>query len=84
MEEALDPARDGVYVYFASKVLAEKAQWQFVKEHPELDVVSSKSHVLRSLYEFWNVLQSTLVSSSALMQIPTPVPSPKRLSAQTI
>jgi len=52
VEEALDPSKDPGYVYFASKILAENAQWQFVKEHPELDVVSSKSHVcLPSPYE---------------------------------
>jgi hypothetical protein len=42
MEEALDPARDDFYVYFASKLLAERALWQFVKQHPQLDVVTGK------------------------------------------
>jgi nucleoside-diphosphate-sugar epimerase len=32
-----------MYVYFASKLLAERALWTFVKEHPQLDVVTSKS-----------------------------------------
>jgi len=49
LEEALDPTRDASYVYFTAKILAERAQWQFVKEHPQLDVVSSKSDVLRAL-----------------------------------
>lgn len=43
VEEALDPEKNDVFVYFASKLLAERALWQFVKEHPQLDVVASKS-----------------------------------------
>lgn len=40
VEEALDPEKNDVFVYFASKLLAERALWQFVKEHPQLDVVA--------------------------------------------
>jgi nucleoside-diphosphate-sugar epimerase len=43
VEEALDPEKSDGYVYFASKLLAERALWEFVKEHPQLDVVTSKS-----------------------------------------
>lgn len=44
-DEAKDPSRSPVYVYFASKLLAEKALWGFVKEHPQLDVVTSESYL---------------------------------------
>jgi nucleoside-diphosphate-sugar epimerase len=40
--EALEPGRSEMYVYLASKILAERAIWEFVKEHPQLDVVTSK------------------------------------------
>ncbi|KAF8231120.1 NAD(P)-binding protein [Tricholoma matsutake] len=39
-EEAKEPNRDSVYVYMSAKYLAERALWEFVKEHPQLDVVT--------------------------------------------
>ncbi|KAF8227156.1 NAD(P)-binding protein [Tricholoma matsutake] len=39
-EEAKEPSRSPPYVYFASKLLAERALWDFVKDHPQLDVVT--------------------------------------------
>ncbi|KAF8067002.1 hypothetical protein FPV67DRAFT_1223190 [Lyophyllum atratum] len=39
-EEAEKQAEDPYYVYFASKNLAEKAIWEFAKDHPELDVAT--------------------------------------------
>jgi hypothetical protein len=42
VEEALQPDKSDFYVYFASKLLAERALWEFVKEHPQLDVVTRK------------------------------------------
>lgn len=41
-EEVIAKAADPYFVYFASKILAEKAVWEFAKEHPELDVATSK------------------------------------------
>ncbi|KAG6815724.1 hypothetical protein H0H87_011973 [Tephrocybe sp. NHM501043] len=39
-EEAEKKAEDPYYVYFASKILAEKAIWDFAKDHPQLDVAT--------------------------------------------
>ncbi|KAG6914692.1 hypothetical protein DXG01_015877 [Tephrocybe rancida] len=39
-EEAEKKAEDPYYVYFASKVLAEKAIWDFAKKHPQLDIAT--------------------------------------------
>jgi hypothetical protein len=39
-EEAEKNAEDG-YVYFSSKILAEKAIWEFAKSHPQLDIATS-------------------------------------------
>ena len=48
--EALNPEKNAMFVYVAAKILAEKAQWQFVKEHPQLDVVSSKSSLASAFF----------------------------------
>lgn len=37
-EQAIAKGDDAYYVYFASKILAERAMWDFAKEHPKLDV----------------------------------------------
>ncbi|TFK32304.1 hypothetical protein BDQ12DRAFT_707710 [Crucibulum laeve] len=39
-EQAQEKADDPFYVYFASKILAERAVWEFVKEHPAVDVAT--------------------------------------------
>lgn len=39
-EEAEKMAEDPYYVYFASKVLAEKSIWEFAKDHPQLDIAT--------------------------------------------
>ncbi|KAF8224775.1 NAD(P)-binding protein, partial [Tricholoma matsutake] len=39
-EEAKEPGRSPFYVYLSSKYLAERALWEFVKAHPQLDVVT--------------------------------------------
>ncbi|MBH0005027.1 NAD-dependent epimerase/dehydratase family protein, partial [Pseudoalteromonas sp. SWYJZ12] len=39
-EEAEKKAEDPYYVYFASKILAERAIWDFAKEHPQLDIAT--------------------------------------------
>ncbi|KAF5381745.1 hypothetical protein D9615_005640 [Tricholomella constricta] len=39
-EEVEKKADDPYYVYFASKLLAEKAIWEFAKEHPQLDLAT--------------------------------------------
>ncbi|KAG6821795.1 hypothetical protein H0H93_007158, partial [Arthromyces matolae] len=39
-EAARAKADDAYYVYFASKVLAEKAIWDYAAEHPELDIAT--------------------------------------------
>jgi hypothetical protein len=42
-EEVIANAANPFYVYFGSKNLAERALWDFVAEHPKLDVTSSAS-----------------------------------------
>ncbi|TFK65960.1 NAD(P)-binding protein [Pluteus cervinus] len=39
-EQVYAKAKDPFYVYFASKILAERAVWQFAKEHPEVDIAT--------------------------------------------
>ncbi|KAG5349869.1 putative uncharacterized oxidoreductase [Termitomyces sp. T112] len=39
-EEARAKAEDPYYVYFASKILAEKAIWEYAEKHPELDIAT--------------------------------------------
>lgn len=39
-EDVLANAEDPYYLYFASKVLAEKAVWDFAREHPNVDVAT--------------------------------------------
>jgi len=39
-EQVYVKADDPVYVYFASKILAEKVAWNFAKEHPEIDLAT--------------------------------------------
>ncbi|KAG5643427.1 hypothetical protein DXG03_000935 [Asterophora parasitica] len=39
-EEAEKKADDSYYVYFASKLLAEKAIWEFADKHPPLDIAT--------------------------------------------
>ncbi|KAG5635331.1 hypothetical protein H0H81_011705 [Sphagnurus paluster] len=39
-EEVEKKAEDPFYVYFASKVLSEKAIWEFAEKHPQLDVAT--------------------------------------------
>ncbi|KAG6810796.1 hypothetical protein H0H92_010308 [Tricholoma furcatifolium] len=39
-EETEKHAEDPFYVYFASKVLAEKAIWDFAEKHPKLDIAT--------------------------------------------
>lgn len=41
-EEAFEESRDPLFVYFASKALAEKEVWKFAKQHPEISVTSSR------------------------------------------
>ncbi|KAF8642480.1 hypothetical protein AX16_009481 [Volvariella volvacea WC 439] len=38
--QVLEKGEDPYYVYFASKILAERALWDYVKEHPELDIAT--------------------------------------------
>jgi nucleoside-diphosphate-sugar epimerase len=40
MEEVRAKAEDTVYVYFASKIFAERALWKFAAEHPQLDIAT--------------------------------------------
>ncbi|KAF9463748.1 hypothetical protein BDZ94DRAFT_1217542 [Collybia nuda] len=37
-EQALAKKDDAYYVYFASKIIAERAMWKFAEEHPKLDI----------------------------------------------
>ncbi|KAG6877375.1 hypothetical protein C0993_007962 [Termitomyces sp. T159_Od127] len=39
-EAARAKADDHYYVYFASKILAEKAIWEYAEKHPELDIAT--------------------------------------------
>ncbi|KAG6817899.1 hypothetical protein H0H93_006930 [Arthromyces matolae] len=39
-ETAEAKSEDDYYVYFSSKILAEKAVWDYAKEHPELDIAT--------------------------------------------
>lgn len=41
-EDALKPSRSAVYVYLSSKILAERAAWDFARAHPELDFATGK------------------------------------------
>lgn len=43
---------DAMYVYFASKLLAERAMWDFAKEHPKLDVACGEPFALRGRSTF--------------------------------
>jgi nucleoside-diphosphate-sugar epimerase len=39
-QEALDKGMNNLFVYSASKALAEKAAWEFVKTHPEVNLTT--------------------------------------------
>ena len=39
-EKALTSNKGGFFVYSAGKALAEKAAWEFVKEHPEVSLTT--------------------------------------------
>jgi len=39
-EEALKQSANPFYIYFASKLITEKAIWEFAREHPQLDITS--------------------------------------------
>ncbi|KAF8896841.1 NAD-P-binding protein [Mucidula mucida] len=39
-EETLNGEHDPLWVYLASKLLAEKAAWQFIEEHPSIDLAT--------------------------------------------
>ena len=39
-EEALTSNKGEFFVYSAAKALAEKAAWEFVKEHPEVSLTT--------------------------------------------
>jgi nucleoside-diphosphate-sugar epimerase len=54
LEKALEPDRSEGYVYFASKLLAERALWEFAKEHPQLDVVTGKYPCTPTIWIFLN------------------------------
>lgn len=47
-EQALAKKDDAYYVYFASKIIAERAMWKFAEEHPKLDVACGESLEFRS------------------------------------
>ena len=38
--EANDASKPGPFIYAASKKLAEKAAWDFSKEHPEMQITT--------------------------------------------
>lgn len=42
-EEALDPSRDAMFVYAASKALAEKEIWKFASAHPDINITTRSS-----------------------------------------
>jgi len=81
-DEAKDPSRDPLFVYLASKLLAERALWEFVKEHPQLDVVTILPGFIFGPYaETYPrpITKETLGTNSmiyGIMQGPTPQPPP--------
>lgn len=42
-EEALDPSAHPIFVYSASKALAEKEIWKFAEAHPDINVTTRQS-----------------------------------------
>lgn len=42
MEDVRAKGEDHLYVYFASKYLAERATWDFAKEHPNVDIATGE------------------------------------------
>ncbi|KAF8879114.1 hypothetical protein BD779DRAFT_1162179 [Infundibulicybe gibba] len=40
-EEVREKANDPLFVYFAAKILAERAAWKFAKENPQVDLATT-------------------------------------------
>lgn len=49
MEDVRAKGEDHLYVYFASKYLAERATWDFAKEHPNVDIATGEYNHLSTL-----------------------------------
>ncbi|KAI5117065.1 hypothetical protein M0805_006787 [Coniferiporia weirii] len=49
-EQILDGTRNPVYVYLGAKIIGEKAAWEFVEEHPELDLTTINPPFLMGPY----------------------------------
>ena len=60
-DEALTSGKSGFFVYSAAKALAEKAAWEFAKEHPEISLTTGK-HTATFIRSLWNWGVSSLLS----------------------
>lgn len=49
-EQVRENGEDPFFTYFGNKVVAEKAAWDYVKEHPSLDLTTSEYQKSESLF----------------------------------